>query len=437
MAGPVARTLTILAGLYCLFQFAPFEPRLLAPCLGLALAISVLTIIVTRSRAQHDPRVGLWLLMIGVASGVTLASGQSIFVQSSLPISALLPVILAGSAALAIGVPGRRASVAFAVLLATYAVIAVGDLALFEVQGDVKLLLQGGLDATLAGHSPYDITIANPFNEEETATFYGPGAVVNGRVQFGYPYLPVPLVLDIPFHRLGDARWMHLVAIVGAGAIAWTISTDRIGRAASVLLVINPLTTTVLIAYWVEPVLILLLTATVWAMLRGNRWAGVLLGLFFASKQYAFAYLPALWSVARGSGWRAVWTAAVVGGVIVGTFALWNPGAFVHSAIEFQFMQPFRDDSMSLLPGLTDLVGPIPEWLLMLSPVLGLLVSLLIALRTRPGVTAFALGIGFSLMFMVLLSKQAFMNYYFLMGAAMLLAVITWPRDNPIPDPKA
>lgn len=427
----------MLAGLFCLFQFLPFEPRLLAPGFGMGLAIVCLTIIARRWSGQHDARMGLWLLMIGVAAGVTLVSGQSEFIESGLPFSAVLPVVLALSAALAIGANGRRAGVAFAVLLATYSIIALGDLALFDVRIDVKPLLQGGLDATLDGQSPYDITIANPYNAEESEKFYGEGAVVDGRVQFGYPYLPVPLLLDIPAHVLGDARWMHLLSLLGAGAVAWRISTDRIGRAASVFLVINPLTTTVLIAYWIEPVLVLLLALTVWAMLRGSRWTGLVLGLFFASKQYAFAYVPSLWSVARSRGWRTVWIAAAVGVVTVGAFALWSPRAFVHSAIEFQFIQPFRDDSMSLLPGLTDAFGTIPEWLLTLSPILGLLVSLLVAVRTKPGPTAFLLGIGLSLMVMVLLSKQAFMNYYFLMGAAMLLAVVVWPRDDPIPEPKA
>jgi hypothetical protein len=92
---------------------------------------------------------------------------------------------------------------------------------------------------------------------------------------------------------------------------------------------------------------------------------------------------------------------------------------------------------MSLLPGLADLFGTIPAWLLTLSPVLGFLVSLLVAVRTKPGPTSLLLGIGLSLMFMVLFSKQAFMNYYSLMGAALLLAVIIWPRDNPIPEPTA
>lgn len=370
--------------------------------------------------------------MVGIASGIVVTSGRSELVTSGLPLTGVVPVVLAVSAVVATGSSGRRAHVAFTVLLMTFAIVTLADLALIDVRIDVELLVRGGLDATLAGDSPYGITIANPYNPEESALYYGPGAVVDGRVQVGYPYLPVPLLLDIPAHLMGDARWMHLVALVGASIVAWIISSDRVGRAASVFLVINPLSSTVLVLYWIEPVMVLLLSLTAWGMLRGHRWTGVALGLFFASKQYAVSYVPSLWSVARSSGWRTVWVASLVGAVIVGAFVLWDVDAFMHTVVAFQFNQPLRDDALSLLPGLTHMFGPFPDWLLTMSLLIGLLVSLLVALRTKPGVTAFLLGVGLSLLFTVLLSKQAFMNYYFLIGAALLFAVITWSRDDPI-----
>lgn len=428
------RTLIALAGVFCLFQLAPIGPRLLLPGIGIVIAGLCVATVAMRSRGLHDQRVGLYVLMIGVAAGVAISSGHSELVASKWPLTAVVPLVLAVSAAVAIGSSGRRAQVGFAVLLATYAVLVLGDLALTGVRIDVGLLLRGGLHAALSGDSPYGITIANPYTPAETAQFYGPGAVVDGRVQVGYPYLPAPLLLDIPAYLLGDARWMHLVALIGAGVIAWKLSSDRIGRAASVLLVANPQSSTVLIAYWVEPVMVLLISLTAWGTLRGHRWTGVALGLFFASKQYAVTYVPSLWSVARSSGWRTVWVASTVGVVIVGAFALWDVDAFMHTVVAFQFNQPLRDDALSLLPGLAQLFGPLPEWLLTVSPLIGLVVSLLVALRTRPGATAFLLGIGLSLLVTVLLSKQAFMNYYFFSGAALLLAVITWPRDDPIPE---
>jgi hypothetical protein len=120
---------------------------------------------------------------------------------------------------------------------------------------------------------------------------------------------------------------------------------------------------------------------------------------------------------------------------VVGAVLLWDPEAFVHSVIGFHLAQPFRVDAISLLPGLQARFGDIPGWMLDVAPVLGAAVSLLVVLRTKAGPTAFAMGCGLSLLVTMLFAKQAFMNYYELAGSALLLAVITWDHDDPIPDP--
>ena len=50
----------------------------------------------------------------------------------------------------------------------------------------------------------------NPYSAANTEMFYGPGVVSGGRVQYGFPYLPAPLILDLPAHLVSDAVWMHL-----------------------------------------------------------------------------------------------------------------------------------------------------------------------------------------------------------------------------------
>lgn len=72
-----------------------------------------------------------------------------------------------------------------------------------------------------------------------------------------------------------------------------------------------------------------------------------------------------------------------------------------------------------------------------MSPLAGLAISIVVAVRTRPGPTAFALGVGLSLLVTVLLSKQAHLNYYYPVGIALMFAVITWQRDGPIRDTRA
>lgn len=429
-----ARTLTAICGVFSLLQYVAWEPVLLAPSVMLLLALLTLLAVTQQWQGTHTlPIAHLLVVVLGVAgAGVLVAKSE--FLRQSKPALVLAMVAFVAATLIASVARKRVATIAFGVLLLLFTVVAIGDLATIKVVIDVQALLEDGIDAALAGSSPYGITVPNLYDEVDTARFYGPGLVENGRVLFGYPYLPAPLLLDIPAHVLGDVRWMHLLAIVGAGAVAWNLTSDGLGRACAVLVVVNPLSTTVLMAYWVEPVVVLLLALSVWGVARGRGWTGVALGLFFASKQYAVSYVPALWSVARSRGWRTIWVAAAVGGLIVVAFLAWDPGAFVHSVIEVHLLQPFRPESISLLPGLTDLFGPLPDWLLAISPLVGLVVSLLVAVRAKPGATAFALGVGLSLLVTVLLSKQAHLNYYFPVGAALLLAVITWPRDNPIPE---
>ncbi|WP_415839401.1 glycosyltransferase 87 family protein, partial [Nocardioides zeicaulis] len=270
----------------------------------------------------------------------------------------------------------------------------------------------------LHGTSPYAITIENPYDAAGTRAFYGPGVVVDGIVQYGFPYLPASLLLDVPAHLLGDPRWMHLAAVLLTTGLAWRMATDRLGRAVALLLVCGTTASTVVLAYWVEPLLAALLLLTVLAMRSGRTWAAVPLGLLFASKQYAVSYAPALVTVARSRGWRTVALAAAVGAVVVVPFVVWDPREFVRSVVELQFIQPFRDDAVSLLPGLKALLGGLPDWAVQVSPVIGLLVSALVAWRTRPGATAFAIGVALSLLVTVLTSKVGFMNYYYFIGAA-------------------
>lgn len=428
----VARTLTSVCAVFSLLQYVAWEPVLLAPSVMLLLALLTLLAVTQRWQGTHTLPIAHWLVVVLGIAGAGALVAKSEFLRQSKP--ALVLALLAFVAATLIASVARKrmATIAFGVLLLLFTVVAIGDLATIEVVIDVQALLEDGIDAALAGNSPYGITVPNLYNEVDSARFYGPGLVENGRVMFGYPYLPAPLLLDIPAHVLGDVRWMHLLAIVAAGAVAWHLASDGLGRACAVLVVVNPLSTTVLMAYWVEPVVVLLLALSVWGVARGRGWTGVALGLFFASKQYAVSYVPALWSVARSRGWRPVWTAVAVGGLIVAAFLLWDPRAFVHSVIEVHLLQPFRPESISLLPGLVDLFGPLPEWLLAISPLVGLAVSMLVAVRAKPGATAFALGVGLSLLVTVLLSKQAHLNYYFPVGVALLLAVITWERDDPI-----
>lgn len=422
----------VLAGA-CTLQFGPVQPVLLVPLLLLAVAVACLFPLLTQ-RVRVWARSGFVLTFVATVAGVGVMSGAALAVDFGVPAWAavLLALVMLVSAATAVWAGPARARTGLVVLLVAFAALTVLTVLRAEIVIDVEEFLRGGIDALLHGTSPYAITIPSPYDAAGTQAFYGPGVVVDGVVQYGFPYLPTGLLLDVPAYVLGDPRWMHLAAVLVTTALAWRLATDRIGRAVALLLVCGGTASTVVLCSWVEPLMGLLLALTVLAMRSSRAWVAVPLGLLFASKQYAVSYAPALLTVARSRGWRTVWLAAAVGALVVVPFVVWDPRAFVRSAVEFQLVQPFRSDAVSLLPGLSQLLGGLPGWVLEVSPFVGLVVSALVAWRTRPGPTAFALGVGLSLLVTVLTSKVGFMNYYSFIAAALVLATVTWTTDDPV-----
>ena len=68
----------------------------------------------------------------------------------------------------------------------------------------------------LKGTNPYTITFPDVIGAE----WYGPGVSVNGRLRFGYPYMPLTLLMSLPGYLVaGDVRCSHLAAMVGAAAL--------------------------------------------------------------------------------------------------------------------------------------------------------------------------------------------------------------------------
>src|SRR6185295_8463076 len=112
-----------------------------------------------------------------------------------------------------------------------------------------------------------------------------PGVSVGGRLQFGYPYPPLTLLLTTVAHLLGDFRYAQLAAMTLAGGLLAFARPGRNALAAAALLLFTPRGFFVLEAGWTEPFAVLFLAATVFALCRAPRWAAIPLGLLLASKQ--------------------------------------------------------------------------------------------------------------------------------------------------------
>lgn len=293
---------------------------------------------------------------------------------------------------------------------------------------DVYMIHRESLDALLAGRNPYELTFPNIYS---STVMYGPEQLAGGRLNFGYCYPPLSLLLGLPGHLLGDYRYSLLGAMTLSGAMLMDLGrgptrTMRTGMLAAAALLYTPRVFYVLEHGWTDSLVACLLVATLWAAVRAERLLPVALGLFVAAKQYTFLGLPALGLLLLGrrraaEKWRLIGLAALVAAGVTLPLMLWNVRRFVWDVLELQFYSPFRADALSYLAWaartsgrrLSSLVG-----FLALVPVLGL--GLWRGARTPAGAAA-VLGCTYLVFFAF--NKQAFANYYFFCLTALLAAV--------------
>jgi hypothetical protein len=364
-------------------------------------------------------------LPIGLIAATAL-TGAQLLATAGLPV--LVPAFVA-VAVLATLPPGyvvaRVARLAFPVLLAG---LAVWWLVSDQPRIDVYVFLTDGARALLHGTNPYAIDFPNIYRPEETAQYYGPGVVQNGRLAFGFPYPPLPLLAAIPGYLLGDVRLSSAIAVAVVGGWLLWRSRSTGGRRAAVLLMCLPGMPTLLARAWVEPVVVALLAVVVLAA-RRERWvvAAVALGLLFVSKQYFLVALPCLWLLRPFATRGRVLAFAGAGAVVTLPFVAWGPGAWWSSVVTLQFQQPFRPDSTSIVAELADVFGwADPTWAGPVSLIVGFAVAVALARTLRPGVAEFSLALGLCLVATFLLSKQSFLNYYLVCAGALVLAA--WTR---------
>jgi len=317
----------------------------------------------------------------------------------------------------------------FPLFLLAHAALTVAFLRSSPIGIDVLTFLHDGSGALLRGDNPYSMTFPNIYPPRSAEVFYGPGVVVNGRVTYGFPYLPITLVVAIPGRLLGDVRYSQLVAMLVTALVLRRLASDRVGRAAAVLAVASPSAIFMLNLGWTEPTLVALLACLVLALERRREvLAAAFLGLFMVSKQYVMVALPLIWLIREWLTRRVILVGVGLAAAVTLPFFLVNPAAFWKAIVQFQLVQPFRADSVSLLVYSVNTFGWPPPWTYsVLSLLGGGLTALAVSLRAPRTPAAFAAGVGLTLLVTILLSKQAFLNYYFLVSGAFLIAAVAWP----------
>ncbi|MGH7178208.1 MAG: hypothetical protein ACREJC_12575, partial [Tepidisphaeraceae bacterium] len=286
--------------------------------------------------------------------------------------------------------------------------------------------------------NPYSITFPDEY--PPGAPYYGEELRQNGRLMFGYPYMPLTLLITAPVQWiLADYRYAQLCAMLAAAALIALARPGRLGTLVATFFLFTPRTFFVLEQGWTEPLVALALCATVVCASRARRLLPYCLGIFLVSKQYCiFAALvtPLLLSREnwRKELWPLAWRAVLTGAVVTLPLVLWDFKAFWHSAVMLQFHQPFRYDALSFLSWGQTPASPVPgSWVAFAAMIVAAGLCLWRCERNAGG---FALGVAAMFLAFFAFNKQAFANYYYLVIAALCCAgaslgrpTITTPSD--------
>jgi hypothetical protein len=378
-------------------------------------------------------------LLLFVANNLWLQSANG-------PITASLVLIALAAVALLLGIfnsrrsvdepqpawsaAGRRFFWAFVVLLLVWHVWhSVSLVQRVHPFVDVLPLQTDATRALLHGVNPYTITHRDIFNAEQSRMFYPAGSVVNGRLLLGFPYPPLCLFLDLPGELLGDIRYSHIAALALCAVFLGLMASRWSDAVVIGFFVLNPHTELMELVGWVDSLMLLPLFATVYAAKYRRWWLPVALGLFLCAKQYALLgllFVPILARAAGRSTVRLYLQSAGVAAAVTLPLALWNLPHFVQDTLLFQIRSPFRPDSLSFA-----VLFPIP-FAVIIVVVLAAAIWTLRAGCAHPAI--FAAGFALALLLFVAANKQAFLNYYYAVMQALLLAAVALSdvRGEPI-----
>jgi len=236
----------------------------------------------------------------------------------------------------------------------------------------------------------------------------------------------------------GDVRFAHIAAIAGTVALMIAARPGRWAGLVASMFLLTPRVYFVVERSWTEPLLALTFSFVMFSHLRWKRALPFALGLFFATKQYTILAAPLVWLLTDGPNRWAEYRSLMIRAVAVTLavtipFFLWNPHEFIRAVVEWQFVQPFRRDSLSYLVWIKEQFPqmPIRNVAVFYSVLPVTAFALWRCTRTAAGFAA-AMTLVFLLFFAF--NKQSFCNYYyFVIATACWTAVASsmstreWP----------
>ena len=312
--------------------------------------------------------------------------------------------------------PHLRASLIrarFLLLLACFALMGIAVIrASPKPRIDVWVFQQATADALLRGRNPYSISFPDIYRAQP-GVVYAPQLLQDGRVT-AFPYTPLTVITEVPaFAAFGDVRYALLALMVGAAWLLARATPGITGELAACLVLFQPRTLFVLEQTWSEPLVLFCFALAVYAISRAAHRAltGAALGLLAASKQYSpFLLVPLAFAMQQR---RGLWVAAVVLAAVLGPFFVGDPAGFWRGVVEFQFLQPFRPDSLSLTALAVRLVGPAVLPVAVAGLILGAGV-IAFCMRRSPGLPLACAAVAAAWAAVLIWNKQSFCNYWWL-----------------------
>lgn len=314
----------------------------------------------------------------------------------------------------------RAALVAIAAALGLFV---IGPIGAPHPPIDVFTWTQTSVQALLHRINPYTVVAPDVYRGR-----YDPGYTVSV-----YPYMPATLLAFAPWVGvLGDFRFA-----LGASVVLTVVLLHRIGRclgvspqltsAAALAIVLHPSGPRMIESGWTEPLMVAGATLFVYFALQNPKGIGqaATFLLLPAFKQYVIA--PTVLYLLRGR--QTLRPGAIVGATAIGAatvmpFLLWNWQATL-SGMVFQMQAPQvpRLGSTSLVALLATTSGVYPgKWM---SAAVQLLVGGVAWWRLKDhGLSGLMLASALSLFATFLVGWQAFVNYYYFIGALLILAAM-------------
>ena len=235
-----------------------------------------------------------------------------------------------------------------------------------------------------------------------------------------YPYGPTSALILAPFQTmLGEARWANVLAIALLPALLRLVVPWRNALLGGLAVIVLPGSMFVARSWPVEPIMLVLLVATVVAAERC--WAAVSVVLATAlatTKQFALIPLAVL-ATWTAFGWRRAAATVVLAALVVAPFLLTAPGEFLEGTVLGHLQIAPRRDAISIGGIATVLGGSWPTWVSLV--LLGGFAAAFFRPPRSAGETVLTSAVMCAAAFMVF--SHAFYNYYWLVLAMLAVGL--------------